>query len=317
VSRTLFFTHTNPQGYRIQHYFPYLAKAGFRPNLVTTETDFSAVLKAARESDVVYVQRLLLGPFKLRLLRKAARRLVYDFDDAVMYGKRGSSLSRRLKFASMVRRADLVFCGNRFLCSEARRIRTDGVHYIPTVVDVDSYTVKPHGCSGTMVVGWMGSSSTLPYIAGIAPFFEEGPPERPLILKVVADAPLKSSSPRILFEKWEKERENAALLSFDMGVMPLRDDVWSRGKCGLKLLQYMASGLPSICHPFGAAKEIVTDGEDGLLRADQEGWREAIEGLSGDHHLRSRIGMAARATVEDRYSLQVWGPRVAELLRSL
>jgi glycosyltransferase involved in cell wall biosynthesis len=316
VRRILFYTHTNPQGYRIQHYFPYLTRAGFRPSLVTTEMEFSGVLKAAQENDVVYVQRILPSPFKLRRLRRAARRLVYDFDDAVMYGSEGKSLSRRLKFKFMVRQADLVLCGNRFLLSEAHRYKTEGVHYVPTVVDVDSYTLKPHRRSGTIVVGWMGSSSTLPYIADIAGLFDSAR-ETPLVLKVVADKPLPGGSPRILFEKWEKERENAALLSFDIGVMPLRDDVWSRGKCGLKLLQYMASGLPSLCHPFGAAAEIVTDGENGLLRADHAGWEKAIDNLSRDHELRARIGMAARATVEDQYSLQVWGPRVAELFRSL
>jgi glycosyltransferase involved in cell wall biosynthesis len=121
----------------------------------------------------------------------------------------------------------------------------------------------------------------------------------------------------VVFEKWTAEKEKSLLLGFDIGVMPLRDDVWSRGKCGLKLIQYMASGLPSITHPVGAAQEIITDGVNGMLRSDMDGWRDAIENLSRDVAGRSRMGRAARDVVEERYSLKVWGPKVREIIESI
>ena len=99
--------------------------------------------------------------------------------------------------------------------------------------------------------------------------------------------------------------------------MPLKDDVWSRGKCGLKLIQYMASGLPSLTHPEGAAMEIITDGANGFLRIDDDQWKAAVLELAGDAGMRRRMGQAARETVEERYSLKVWGPRVGEIIDSL
>jgi glycosyltransferase involved in cell wall biosynthesis len=99
--------------------------------------------------------------------------------------------------------------------------------------------------------------------------------------------------------------------------MPVRDDIWSRGKCGLKLIQYCASGLPSISHPFGVSREIIEEGQNGFLRQHIEEWREAIDRLKNDVALRKRMGRRARAIAEERYSLKVWGPRVAGMINSV
>jgi glycosyltransferase involved in cell wall biosynthesis len=107
------------------------------------------------------------------------------------------------------------------------------------------------------------------------------------------------------------------LLSFDVGIMPVRDDIWSRGKCGLKLIQYCASGLPAISHPFGVSREIIEEGQSGFLRQHIEEWREAIECLKNNAALRKRMGKRARAIAEERYSLEVWGPRVAGMIDGL
>jgi glycosyltransferase involved in cell wall biosynthesis len=99
--------------------------------------------------------------------------------------------------------------------------------------------------------------------------------------------------------------------------MPLKDDLWSRGKCGLKLIQYMATGLPSVTYPVGAANEIIKDGVDGYLRSDLDGWRDALMELATDTDRRARVGEAARKAVEERYSLKVWAPRVTEIIDNL
>ena len=242
---------------------------------------------------------------------------MYDFDDAVMYGSKGESATRARKFKNMVKNADAVFCGNNFLLKEARQYRDDNIFYVPTVVDTDEYPVKEHIETRPVTVGWIGSRSTLRYLVDLEELVLRAPDQREVMFKIVADRSLNTDAQNVVFEKWTAEKEKSLLLGFDIGVMPLRDDVWSRGKCGLKLIQYMASGLPSITHPVGAAQEIITDGVNGMLRSDMDGWRDAIENLSRDVAGRSRMGRAARDVVEERYSLKVWGPKVREIIESI
>ncbi len=317
MKRILFLTHANPQGYRIQQYFPFLEDLGFTVELVTTRTGFLTFLDRVRGARVVYIQRILFSPLKVSLVRRLAHRIVYDFDDAVMYGATGESGTRQRKFRAMVMAADAVFCGNGFLLREARRYREQGVHYVPTVVDTRGYGVKTHGERKPLTAGWMGSASTLRYFGEMTETFRGLAERGDVVFKVVADRAPESTFKNLVFERWRKDRERDSLLSFDVGVMPVRDDLWSKGKCGLKLLQYMASGLPSVTHPFGVTREMVADGETGFLRSDRAGWEEALTRLCGDVALRAEMGRAARALVEEKYSLDLWGPRVARLMADL
>jgi glycosyltransferase involved in cell wall biosynthesis len=322
MKKILFYTHNiftkeNPVGYRIQQYFPYLEERGFRVSLLTTKADFGTLLKAASRSDVVVVQRVLLSPMKLSLLKVFAKKMVYDFDDAVMYGSKGESTTRRKRFAAIVRASKAVLCGNSFLMEEAGRYRDSGIHYMPTTVDIDEYPVKAHQGRKTFVVGWIGTSSTLRYLDGIRDLILSITDREGVEFRVIADRPFGVEKRGITFQRWNKEREKSMLLDFDMGIMPAGDDLWSRGKCGLKLIQYMAMGLPSVTNPVGVSKEIVADGVNGFLRTDPAGWDEAIGALSSDVALRRRIGAAARQTAVERYSLQVWGNRFVEIVDSL
>ena len=317
MRRIVFFTHQNPQGYRIQQYFPYLEAHGFHAELLTSRMSFLKVIEQIRGVDVLYIQRLLFNPLKLSVIKTAAKKIVYDFDDAVMYGLRGKSATRARKFRSMVKHSNAVFCGNHFLFQEAKKHRDDNIYYVPTVVNTDEYPVKDHIATKPVIVGWIGSRSTLRYLVDLEELVLKAPDQREVMFKIVADRSLNTDAQNVIFEKWTAEKEKSLLLGFDIGVMPLRDDVWSRGKCGLKLIQYMASGLPSITHPVGAAQEIITDGVNGMLRSDMDGWRDAIENLSRDVAGRSRMGRAARDVVEERYSLKVWGPKVREIIESI
>ncbi|OPY00753.1 MAG: hypothetical protein A4E61_01883 [Syntrophorhabdus sp. PtaB.Bin184] len=322
MKKILFYTHNiftkeNPVGYRIQQYFPYLEERGFKVSLLTTKADFGTVLRTASRSDVVVVQRLLPSPMKLSLLKVFAKKMVYDFDDAVMYGSKGESATRRKRFAAIVRASKAVLCGNSFLMEEAGRYRDSGIHYMPTTVDIDEYPVKVHEERKTFVVGWIGTSSTLRYLDGIRELILSITEMEGLEFRVIADRPFGVEKRGITFQRWNKEREKAMLLDLDMGIMPAEDDLWSRGKCGLKLIQYMAMGLPSLTNPVGVSKEIVTDGVNGFLRADMRGWEEAIGALGSDVALRRQIGAAARQTAVERYSLQLWGKRFAGIMDTL
>ena len=207
----------------------------------------------------------------------------------------------------------MPFCAETISsCRRQRKYKEENVFCVPTVVDTADYPVKEHVAAEPFVVGWIGGASTLRYLADISPLFISPPAAR--LFKVVADRPPEIAGAQLVFEKWSGEREKEMLLSFDVGIMPVRDDVWSRGKCGLKLIQYCASGLPSVSHPFGVSEQIIEDGESGFLRQDVDGWREAIERLRDDGALRKRMGRRARAIAEERYSLEVWGPRVAGMI---
>ena len=316
----LFFAHhiqaaTNPNGYRIQQYFPYLEKRGFDVSHLTTKAGIPVLIRALRRADVVYVQRLLPDLLKRYLLKRFGKKIVFDFDDAIMYGTKKESRTRRRRFGSMVRLSDAAFCGNSFLMSEAKRYKRESVFYVPTVVNTADYPVKDHLSAEPSVVGWIGGASTLRYLSDIAPLFAS--PPRNTVFKIVADKPPAAMGELTFFEKWSGEKEKELLLSFDTGIMPVREDIWSRGKCGLKLIQYCASGLPSISHPFGVSREIIEEGESGFLRQHIGEWREAIERLNSDVSLRKRMGKRARAIAEERYSLEVWGPRVAGMIDSL
>jgi glycosyltransferase involved in cell wall biosynthesis len=316
----LFFTHhipavNNPNGYRIGQYFPFFEAGGYTILHATTHTGIGPLVNSLHRADVVYMQRLLPGPFKRFLLAKLAKKLIFDFDDAVMFGRRGHGGNREFRFCKTVRTAQAVFCGNRFLMDQALRYRSDKVFYVPTVVDTDDYRVKSHRPSKPLIVGWMGSASTLPYLVGVLPIFAGG--ETGPILKVVADRPPEGECGRVIFERWSGDREKELLTSFDIGIMPSLDDNWSRGKCGLKLIQYAAAGLPAVSHPWGVALDMIEDGITGFLRPDVEAWREAIGRLNADVNLRTRMGSAARAVIETRYSLRTWGPRVVEMVSAL
>jgi glycosyltransferase involved in cell wall biosynthesis len=322
MKKILFYTHNiftkeNPEGYRIHQYFPYLERQGFKIKLLTTKANPLELLKSIQQSDITYIQRVLLNPLKLSLFRRLSKRMVYDFDDAVMYGSRGSSSTRRSRFEGMIRASDVVFCGNHFLLEEAKKFKTEGIHYIPTVVNTDEYPVKSHEDKKPFVVGWMGSSSTLRYLADVKELLLFIADQEGMCCKIVADKPLDVKNKGVLFEKWNKNREKEVLLDFDTGIMPVKDDIWSLGKCGLKLIQYMAAGLPSIAHPIGVAKEIIIDGVNGFLRNDTGGWKGAIEALSRDVILRKNMGEASRTIAEEKYSLKVWGPKVAEIVGAL
>jgi glycosyltransferase involved in cell wall biosynthesis len=322
MKKILFYTHDisfleNPKAYRILQYFPYLEKSGFQVKLMTTRTRMHIVIKEIMASDILYIQRILLNPIKLSIFKSFAKKMVYDFDDAVMYGSKGKSATRRSRFKGMVKTSDVVFCGNEFLLKEARAYKKNGIYYIPTVVDTDEYPVKVHVDKLPFIVGWIGSSSTLRYLADIKELLiSMAYPER-LHYKIVADKPLDIQNKGVLFEKWNKDMERKVLLSFDIGIMPLKNDIWSDGKCGLKLIQYMATGLPSIAHPVGVANSMISDGVNGFLRIDTNGWREAIEILSKDTVLRNKMGEASRTIAEERYSLKVCGPRLAEIVSTL
>ena len=311
--------------FRVLQYLPFLEQAGWdcsvKP-LSRLARNWPALLGQLRKADVVVIQKKLFTAPELWLVRRTARRLIYDFDDAVMVkegDRQENSHPRQLRrFVRTLRQVDRVIVGNRFLAGQARAYHAC-VAVVPTPVDIEHYLpVMAPAVRDDVVIGWIGSRGTLKYLKEIAPALERLAAACPEVrLKIVADDFFDLEQMPVIRKTWAQADEITDLQSFDIGVMPLTDDLWTRGKCGFKLLQCMATGLPVVCSPVGANAEIVADGREGFWAASEDAWVERLRVLVEDVALRRQMGERARCTVEQRYSLQVCAPRVDELLREV
>jgi glycosyltransferase involved in cell wall biosynthesis len=304
--------------YRIKAFEPAMRGSGWSVSYEGLERGSlfrSFQLRRAGESDAVVLQRKLLPTWQLRILRRAARYLVFDFDDAVVYrdsyDPRGPhSRWRSRRFAETVQTVDTIVAGNDFLADTALRAgaSAERVHVIPTCVEPRLYPVARHAESaGSVDLVWIGSSSTLRGLEESLPIWEHLAKSLPqLRLRVICDRFPGPFPLPIMPVRWDERTEAKALAAGAIGVSWLPDDPWSRGKCGLKILQYQAAGLPVVANPVGTQCEMIRAGETGYLATTQGEWAEAVTRLASDPRLRARMGSAARRSVEAGYSVPAW-----------
>jgi glycosyltransferase involved in cell wall biosynthesis len=261
-------------------------------------------------AEAVIVQRKLLPRWAVALLRRRVRNLIFDFDDAVWlrdsYSSRGFVDPKRAgRFEAIIRASDLVVAGNEYLAAEAARHTSPArVIVIPTCVEPSKYTVSQQSVKSAPQLVWVGSSSTL---RGLAQFTDTlsaiGRAIPGIRLKLICDSFLRIPNLAVDACPWQQETEAAEIASADIGISWVPDDPWSRGKCGLKILQYQVAGLPVVANPVGVNREMVRDRETGFTAVSSEEWVEAISCLINEPGLRQRMGMAGRQQVEDRYSV--------------
>jgi glycosyltransferase involved in cell wall biosynthesis len=265
--------------------------------------------------DSVLLQRRLLPAWQLRVLRRRARFLVFDFDDAIglrdSYDRRGPGSPRRShRFRETVRMADTVIAGNDFLADCALRAgaRPECVRVIPTCVATEHYTPRTEASrrSGVDLV-WIGSSSTLRGIVHQKPLWDRLAREVPgTRLRLICDRSADLGAMPVVPVQWRRETEADALAEGDVGISWVPDDLWSRGKCGLKVLQYQAAGLPVLASPVGVHLDMIQPGATGWLPQSAEDWVSAVRTLASDPELRMRVGQAGRAAVEAGFSVAAW-----------
>jgi glycosyltransferase involved in cell wall biosynthesis len=279
------------------------------------------LLNGLEGTDAVILQRKLLGSCGLSLLRRAAPLLIFDFDDAVFlrdsYAARGCQSLRRIQaFAALMETADLVVAGNAYLAEQATRWTAPSrVQVIPTCIDPARYPLAGHQSTGAAELVWIGSSSTLRGIEQIAPLLEQVGRRCPGVhLKLICDRFIQLRNLPIVPCRWSAEEEAEALAGADIGISWIPDDSWSRGKCGLKILQYMAAGLPVVANPVGVQAELITHGQTGFLASTTSEWEEAIGRLAADPELRRRLGLAGRQRVEQDFSVSAGAARWNALL---
>jgi glycosyltransferase involved in cell wall biosynthesis len=290
-----------------------LAERGFeldvklRPRGPFAGRKLRAILRSASEYHAVLLQRKFLEPGEALILRRSARRILYDVDDAVMYHNRPvGPLTRwqtRRRFLATTGVLDHVIAGNDFL---ADLFRQQGcrVSILPTVVDLARYQVKKHKPTETPRLVWIGSHSTIPYVQQYLPALEEAARQvSGLRLLTIANATVKSDVLSVEHEEWSESTEAAALCRGDIGIAPTPLDPWTMGKCGFKIVQYMAAGLPVIASPVGANAELVREGVTGYLPKTPADWPQVITRLARDVELRSAMGRAAREIAEKSYHL--------------
>ncbi len=285
-----------------------------------------ADLATARRFDVAWVQYEAfpyLPGFAERALALSGVPIVYDIDDAIfhLYDRHRSPVVRRLlgnKLAPLLSHATACLCGNAYLQAYAARYCNHSI-IVPTVVDTDVYRpsrqVVPHiPVRRVPVVGWIGSPSTWAYVEPLLPVLLPMLARHDATLRVVGAGPRARGIVGIEAVDWDEGREVSDIQAMDIGIMPLPDEPWARGKCGYKLIQYMACGLPVVASPVGVNCEIVSDGRNGFLVTQADGWVNALERLIGDADLRRTFGADGASVVEARYSLRSQQDRVASVL---
>ena len=311
--------------YRLRAFEPQLRAAGHSVELHRLPRDWWGRLTVAnrvRDADVVILQRKLLSRPEVAILRRRALRLWFDLDDAVWirdsYSSKGFASWKRIRrFRTIVRAADALIAGNDFLADNATRAGARSAHVIPTCVDVKSYPIARHNGFGVELV-WVGSSSTLRGLEANASTLEAVGQRVPgARLKLVGDRFFRLKNLPIVEVPWSESSERDEIAAADIGISWVPDDPWSRGKCGLKVLQYMAAGLPVVTNPVGVHLEMVRHGESGFLATTEAEWIEAIQTLARDPDLRRRMGECGREVVAERYSVEVGAAKWVNLISAL
>lgn len=245
---------------------------------------------------------------------------VVDYDDAVFhrYDLHPKSLVRSLlgrKIDAVMRRAALVVVGNDYLADRAMRAGAKRVEYLPSVVDLDRYRVAPRIQDGVFTVGWIGSPGTSRYLSVVRSALAQVLKNSGARLVLVGSGKVQLEGVPVVTRPWSEATEVTDIQSFDVGVMPLPDEPWERGKSGYKLIQYMACSLPVVASPVGVNQQIIEDGVNGFLADSPAEWAHALLSLRDNPDLRTRMGRAGRLKVEAEYCLQATGPRLVSLLR--
>ncbi|MFN5224279.1 MAG: glycosyltransferase family 4 protein [Bacteroidota bacterium] len=272
-------------------------------------------VRHASDYDLIFIQReaFMTGStwFEERFSKSNAK-VVFDFDDAIWNHdvSEGNKSFGWLKDASKTGRiiacCDLVIAGNQYLADYASRFNSN-VIIIPTTIDTDEYLpASKTNQSDKVVIGWSGSITTIKHFELAIPFLKilKQKYGSSIDLRVIGDGTYTNADLDIQGKPWKKQTELSDLSEFDIGIMPIPDDDWSKGKCGLKGLQYMAMSIPAVMSPVGVNTEIIYDGENGFLASSVEEWVEKLSILVEDAQLRKRLGANARTTVLEKYSVE-------------
>lgn len=273
--------------------------------------------------DLVFIHREAapIGPpiFEWIIARLFRKRIIYDFDDAIWMNNTSetnkfvSGFKWHRKVAVICKWSWKVSCGNHYLLDYASNY-SSRVCYIPTTIDMEHHAGFVAHRHKKPVIGWTGTNTTMKYLEFILPIIRELEQEFELEFLVISNHAPTFEIASLRYCPWDKATEIADLLEMDIGLMPLKDDEWAKGKCGFKALQYMSLGIPTVLSPVGVNTSIVTDGENGFFATTPEEWKAALRKLIADPDLRKRIGENGQQTVDKRFSVHSVKASYRELL---
>lgn len=316
--------------FRIRQYIPRLAEHGIivqdhipvfgescgLPSPFKIASRIPALFKS-RDADVIWIGRSLVQGYATfeRLLKKPR---VMDVDDAIwLRGPFG-----KIALPHIARGMDIIVAGNSYLAEYFSQFCKD-IHIVPTSIDLDRYHQRtlPESEPEDFVIGWTGLACNYQYIEPIEPalakFLENHDRAR---LRLVSNKPFASKFIRpekIEFIRWTETNEASELKSMSVGIMPLTDDEWTRGKCSFKMLQYMAVGLPVVVSPVGMNKEVIKTGNAGIAATNNDQWYQALETLYNDWKLQVELGSAGRKAIENFFSVDIATEKIAQILTSV
>ena len=328
------------QRFRFEQYLAYLERNGYRfeiSNIVEEEDDgvlygkgkylpkFLLALKAwfkryrdtrrANQFDIIFIFReaFFTGTDRFeRAFSKSKAKLIFDFDDAIwlpnvsINNRKLSLLKKPSKTQKLIAYADMIFAGNEYLAEYARKYN-DQVKVIPTTINTNYHSPRPAESERqTITIGWTGSQTTLQYLELIQNVLKRLKTDygRSIQFKVICDEPWNPEGLEIENVKWNRKEEIDQLQSIDIGLMPLSDDEWSKGKCAFKALQYMAIGIPAVISPVGVNREIIEEGVNGFTAVQEEDWFQTLSNLINNAQLRKDVGSNARKFVIENYSVE-------------
>ena len=298
-------------------------------SLVKAYTVRFFVLLQRSQFDLIWIEKEALqwAPLWMELALLRGTPYVLDYDDAVFhhYDQHPSHWVRHFygrRLDKLMAKAALVVCGNKYLAKRARDARASRVEVVPTVIDLCRYSEKAPklfsvaGPSCHPRIVWIGSPSTARYLHLLREPLQALAKRLPFVLRVIGAEAVDMPGVPVEFLPWAENTEVQNISECDVGVMPLMDTAWERGKCGYKLIQYMACGLPVVASSVGVNADIVRPRENGFLAESSEEWLVALEKLLLDKLLRQEMGSAGRQLVEESYCIQKSGPNMARFLFS-
>ena len=343
------------QRFRCEHFIPYLEEAGYKitySNALNRWDDkyfysygkylakLFIVIKVfckrcfdilrVKQYDIVFIYReaFMLGTvFFERLIGLLKIPIVFDFDDSIWLNDTSQGnqnlkwMKRPFKTADICKLASVVIVGNRYLADYARQYN-ENIYIIPTTIDLHYHTndlIKTD--KEYIVIGWTGTRTTLRHFYMLKNVYSSLQKiyGKKIRYKVIADIPPSHDDGEfdIEFVEWNKELEISQLLSIDIGIMPLPDDQWARGKCGFKGLQYMSLSIPAIMSPVGVNNEIIQHGRNGYLALTEEEWIQYLSALIENADLRQELGQAGKKTIEERFAVENYKNQYVEIFNSL
>ncbi len=304
--------------YRALQFFPYLQNSGYTPSHVTASGGLKAIfiaVRQAKQAEVVVILRKTFPAVLVWLFRKVSKKLIFDLDDAIFCNSNGSpSKTRMSRFMTMTRQVDHIFAGNQFLAKQSL-LNNHEVSVIPTSLDVEKYNIAVDKPQDFIDLVWVGSSSTSKYLFDLLPVLNKAAEKNSkLRLKIIADFDITDTAIPVVAVPWREVEEAKELASAHIGIAPMIDNDWTRGKCALKVLQYMAAKLPVISSAVGVNAEAVSSGETGYLVSTDEQWLEAILTLANDERLCDKMGQAGFKRVKQNYDLDVVANKILGVL---